>query len=133
MTSHLRLAADAATLGPASRVGSGTADCYLAFDMLVGSDARNLGYAAPERTLVVSTSPVPTGSMVRDASVAAPDVAALVERIAATSREVVRLDAQAAAQALFRRRCRRTCWSSAPPIRRGRCRSRPRRSSGRSS
>ena len=102
VTSHLRLAADATALGPANRVGSGTADCYLAFDVLVGSDGRNLGYAAPERTLaVVSTSPVPTGSMVRDASVSAPDVAALVGRITAASREVVRLDAQAAARALF--------------------------------
>jgi indolepyruvate ferredoxin oxidoreductase len=102
VTSHLRLAPDAAALGPANRVGSGTADCYLAFDVLVGSDARNLGYSSSERTLaVVSTSPVPTGSMVRDASVAAPDVAALVARIAATSREVVQLDAHAAARALF--------------------------------
>ncbi|MHA6784173.1 indolepyruvate ferredoxin oxidoreductase family protein [Pseudonocardia saturnea] len=102
VTSHLRIAADAAALGPANRVGVGTAACYLAFDALVGADARNLAYASAESTLaVVSVSPVPTGAMVRDASVAAPDVAGLVERIAGTTRSVVTLDAQAAANALF--------------------------------
>ncbi|MGQ0575462.1 MAG: indolepyruvate ferredoxin oxidoreductase family protein [Pseudonocardia sp.] len=100
VTSHLRLAADAAAIGPANRVG--TARCYLAFDALVGADPRFLGYAAPDRTVaVVSTSGVPTGSMVRDAAVTAPAGAALVERIRAVSREVVALDAQAAAVALF--------------------------------
>ncbi|QJY49769.1 indolepyruvate ferredoxin oxidoreductase family protein [Pseudonocardia broussonetiae] len=102
VTSHLRIAADAAALGPANRVGTGTAACYLAFDALVGADARYLAYASPDRTLaVVSTSPVPTGAMVRDASVAAPDIAALVERISGTARAVVPFDAQAAANALF--------------------------------
>ncbi|NMH95829.1 indolepyruvate ferredoxin oxidoreductase family protein [Pseudonocardia acidicola] len=102
VVSHLRVATDEATLGPANRVGPAQAGCYLAFDVLVGADAKNLGYASPEHTVaVVSTSPIPTGSMVRDASVAAPDVRALVERIAGVSREVVELDAQAAAQALF--------------------------------
>ncbi|MDN5930561.1 MAG: indolepyruvate ferredoxin oxidoreductase family protein [Pseudonocardia sp.] len=102
VTSHLRIAADAAALGPANRVGVGTACCYLAFDALVGADARNLAYASPESTLaVVSVSPVPTGAMVRDASVTAPDVAGLVERISGTARSVVTLDAQSAADALF--------------------------------
>jgi indolepyruvate ferredoxin oxidoreductase len=100
VTSHLRIAHDAAELGPANRVG--TAGCYLAFDVLVGADARYLGYASPETTTaVVSTSPVPTGSMVRDPGVAAPDVPALVERITGRSRAVVALDAHAAANALF--------------------------------
>jgi len=100
VTSHLRIARDAADLGPANRIG--TAGCYLAFDVLVGADARSLGYASAETTTaVVSTSPVPTGSMVRDPGVAAPDVSALVERIRGRSRTVVELDAQAAANALF--------------------------------
>ncbi len=100
VTSHLRIARDAATLGPANRIG--TAGCYLAFDALVGADARYLGYADPEATVaVVSTSPVPTGAMVRDPSVAPLDIPALAERIAGRAREVVRLDAQAAANALF--------------------------------
>jgi indolepyruvate ferredoxin oxidoreductase len=94
------VATDAAALGPAVRVG--TAGCYLAFDPLVGADARNLGYADPSVTLAaVSTSPVPTGAMVRDAGVAAPDLPALVERIRGRSRDLVTMDAQAAARALF--------------------------------
>ncbi|GEL20668.1 indolepyruvate ferredoxin oxidoreductase family protein [Pseudonocardia asaccharolytica] len=102
VTSHLRIAADEAALGPANRIGPAQAGCYLAFDPLVGADPRNLGYASSEATTaVVSTSTVPTGAMVRDASVAAPDPDALVKRIARVSREVVRIDAQAAAHALF--------------------------------
>lgn len=102
VTSHLRMAADAATLGPANRVGVGTAGCYLAFDALVGADGKNLAYAAADHTVgVVSTSPVPTGAMVRDASVVAPDVPALVERLRGVTREVVALDGQAASTALF--------------------------------
>ncbi len=102
VTSHLRMAADAAALGPANRVGIGTAGCYLAFDALVGADAKNLAYADADHTVgVVSTSSIPTGAMVRDASVTAPDVPALVERLRGATREVVALDAQAASNALF--------------------------------
>ena len=102
VTSHLRVAGDAAALGPANRVGVGTAGAYLAFDLLVGADGRNLGHADPAATLaVVSTSPVPTGAMVRDAATAAPDLPALVERIRERTRALVALDAQAAARALF--------------------------------
>ncbi|MEK6441703.1 indolepyruvate ferredoxin oxidoreductase family protein [Pseudonocardia sp. T1-2H] len=102
VVSHLRIAADEAALGPANRVGSAQAACYLAFDVLVGADGKYLTYASPDSTTaVVSTSPVPTGTMVRDATATAPDVDGLVARIAGTSREVVQLDAQAAAQALF--------------------------------
>ncbi|MGD9528068.1 MAG: indolepyruvate ferredoxin oxidoreductase family protein [Pseudonocardia sp.] len=100
VTSHLRVARDAAALGPANRVGH--AHCYLAFDALVGADPRYLGYASPDGTVaVVSTSGVPTGSMVRDASVAAPDAGSLVDRIRGRARDVVALDAQGAAVALF--------------------------------
>ena len=102
VTSHLRVAAGAAGLAPANRVGPAQAGCYLAFDGLVGADAKNLAYADPGRTVaVVSTSEVPTGAMVRDASVAAPDGAALLARISASCRELVALDASAAAQVLF--------------------------------
>lgn len=102
VTSHLRMAADAVALGPANRVGVGTAGCYLAFDALVGADTKNLVYAAADHTVgVISTGAVPTGAMVRDPSVAAPDVSALVERLRGVTREVVALDAQAASDALF--------------------------------
>jgi indolepyruvate ferredoxin oxidoreductase len=102
VTSHLRVATDPAELDPANRVSGAGADCYLAFDALVGADSRNLGYASPgATTAVVSTSEVPTGAMVRDASVHAPDTATLLGRIGSSVRELVALDAAAAAQALF--------------------------------
>ena len=100
VTSHLRIAADEAGLGPANRVGTATA--YLAFDALVGADAKNLARASSEvTTAVVSTSPVPTGAMVADAAVAGPDMEVLVGRIGERAAALVRLDAQAAAQTLF--------------------------------
>ncbi|MCE3551881.1 indolepyruvate ferredoxin oxidoreductase family protein [Pseudonocardia sp. RS11V-5] len=99
VVSHLRVG-DPAVLGPANRVG--TADCYLAFDVLVGADSRFLAHAAEDRTTaVVSTSPVPTGAQVRDAGVTPQAADELVARIAGRSRAVVTLDAQAAAEALF--------------------------------
>ena len=102
VTSHLRVAPDATALGPANRVGAGTAGCYLAFDVLVGADARHLGYADPQTTLAaVSVSPVPTGAMVRDPAAPAPDLPTLVGRIRSRARAVLTLDAQAAARALF--------------------------------
>ncbi|SHK27998.1 indolepyruvate ferredoxin oxidoreductase [Pseudonocardia thermophila] len=100
VTSHLRIAPDEAGLGPANRVGTATA--YLAFDVLVGADGKNLARAdAATTTAVVSTSPVPTGAMVSDVRAPAPDVEALVARIGEQAARVVRIDAQAAAQALF--------------------------------
>jgi indolepyruvate ferredoxin oxidoreductase len=100
VTSHLRLARDAEALGPANRIGA--ARCYLAFDALVGADPRFLAHASSEHTTaVVSTSGVPTGAMVRDASVTAPGAQALVERIRGVAREILTLDAQAASVALF--------------------------------
>ncbi|HYZ07511.1 MAG TPA: indolepyruvate ferredoxin oxidoreductase family protein, partial [Pseudonocardiaceae bacterium] len=100
VTSHLRLAAG--ELAPANRVGPAQASCILAFDLLVAADARNLGYADPERTVaLVSTSATPTGAMVRDVSVPPPQVPALLDRLRGQVRELVELDAAAAAQALF--------------------------------
>ena len=102
VTSHLRLAADPAALAPANRVGAARADCYLAFDLLVGADPGNLGYAGADRTVaVVSTSGVPTGLMVRDPAAPAPGADALLDRIGGSARQLLPLDAAAAAQALF--------------------------------
>lgn len=102
VVSHLRVALDEETLAPANRVGVAQARCYLAFDALVGADAKNLAYASPDATTaVVSTSAVPTGAMVRDASVTAPDGDTLVERIGSSVAELIALDAAAASLALF--------------------------------
>jgi len=102
VTSHLRVAAAAEGLGPANRVGSAQAHCYLAFDPLVGADDKNLSYASPATTTaVVSTSEVPTGAMVRDPSVVAPGGSTLLDRISGSVRDLVALDAAGAALALF--------------------------------
>jgi indolepyruvate ferredoxin oxidoreductase len=104
VTSHLRVAAAGSDhdRAPANRVGQAQADCYLAFDMLVGAEPRNLGYADPAHTVaVVSTSAVPTGLMVRDPWTPTPDAAQLLERIGGSARKVVSLDAAVAAHALF--------------------------------
>ena len=68
------IARDAAELEPANRIG--TAACYLAFDVLVGADARYLG-SPPRRRRPPSCldQPMPTGSHGRATpAVAAPDV-----------------------------------------------------------
>jgi len=98
VTSHLRLGG----VAQANRVGPGQAACYLALDLLVGADARNLAYADPARTVaVVSTSGTPTGTQVRDVRAPAAPTAALLERVRGQVREVVTLDAAAAALTLF--------------------------------
>jgi indolepyruvate ferredoxin oxidoreductase len=101
VTSHLRLATGA-DLPSANRLGPAQAACYLAFDLLVGADGRNLGYSDPQRTVaVVSTSPTPTGAQVRDVQVSAPDATQLLDRVRGSACRVVALDATAAAAALF--------------------------------
>jgi indolepyruvate ferredoxin oxidoreductase len=103
VTSHLRVAASAETLAPANRVGPAQAGCYLAFDALVGADARNLAYAGEGTVAVVSTREVPTGSMVRDPGAYNAQAGAdtLLGRIAGATGDLVSLDAAACAQALF--------------------------------
>ncbi len=86
------------------RAGTGGVDAYLALDLLGATDPKHLRAADRDRTVaVVSTSLVPTGSMVVDP---ATHVTALDAPIAAlesrTLRELnVYLDAEEVAQALF--------------------------------
>ncbi|WOC11567.1 indolepyruvate ferredoxin oxidoreductase family protein [Gordonia sp. MP11Mi] len=62
----------------AAKVASGDCDVYLACDQLVGADPVNLKVASTGKTVaVVSTTTVPTGSMVIDTSVAFPDALAV--------------------------------------------------------
>ncbi|SFL30828.1 indolepyruvate ferredoxin oxidoreductase family protein [Geodermatophilus ruber] len=101
VTSHLRLTREDAA-APANRVSAGSADVVLAFDLMVGSDARYLPLAAPDRTTVVaSTSRTPTGEMVYDPSVRYPDEGAMLARLSGGARRTESLDALAAAEALF--------------------------------
>jgi len=57
----------------ASRVSAKSADAYLVFDLLTGSDPKNLMRANPDKTIaIISTSEVPTGSMVTSTEVKFP-------------------------------------------------------------
>jgi len=65
-----------------NKAAIGECDLYLGCDLLVAADARNLAVTAPGRTVaVVSTSRVPTGAMVANASARFPDVDAVSRRI----------------------------------------------------
>jgi indolepyruvate ferredoxin oxidoreductase len=63
VVSHLRILD--APVEAASKISAGLADGYLVFDLLTGTDFKNLRQANPAHTVaVVSTSEIPTGQMV---------------------------------------------------------------------
>ncbi|MDH3499084.1 MAG: indolepyruvate ferredoxin oxidoreductase family protein [Acidimicrobiia bacterium] len=75
VVSNLKITREPAS--ESNRIGDGTADAYLAFDLLTAASSKNLIRADPERTTaVVSTSRVPTGAMVTNIDTAFPDLAA---------------------------------------------------------
>jgi indolepyruvate ferredoxin oxidoreductase len=87
-----------------SNVSAGSADLYLAFDILVGTQPASLAKADPSRTIaVVSTSRVPTGQMVTNNRLGFPELSDLIEKVEAVTRKEynVYLDAQLVAEALF--------------------------------
>ena len=74
-------------LDQSNKASAGECDLYLGCDLLVAADARNLAVTAPGRTVaVVSTSRVPTGAMVADASARFPDVGGVSARIREATR-----------------------------------------------
>jgi indolepyruvate ferredoxin oxidoreductase len=80
VVSDIKIAATA--VSQSNKASTGECDLYLGCDLLVAADARNLGVAAPDRTVaIVSTSKVPTGAMVTDTGTMFPDVATVTERI----------------------------------------------------
>jgi indolepyruvate ferredoxin oxidoreductase len=88
----------------ANKATAGTCDLYLGADILVAADPGRLAVAAPGRTVaVVSTTQVPTGSMVTDTAAVFPPVDELLDRIgAATDAGTLQaLDARAASETLF--------------------------------
>ena len=101
VVSHLRVGPE--EIEPANRVGPGQADCYLALDILTGSEPASLAHAASARTAAyVSTSQVPTGAMVEgSAGLEFPSRETLLGRIRSTTRDVFDLDTFAAASTLF--------------------------------
>lgn len=102
VVSHLKIFS--APIDISNKVGAGTADCYLGFDVLVATAAGNLDRARTDRTLaVISTSQVPTGAMVTSPDVHFPEASGLTDAINRVTRkdENVFLDAVALAETLF--------------------------------
>lgn len=100
VVSHLRFAAG--ELDPSNRLTPGSADCFVAFDLLVAADTKNLGYGDPAKTIsVASTSKTPTGDMVYDKTIAYPETPYLLHRLGQVSSVVHSFDALAAARMLF--------------------------------
>ncbi|GAT64496.1 indolepyruvate ferredoxin oxidoreductase [Planomonospora sphaerica] len=86
------------------RASAASVDAYLALDLIGATDPRHLRAADRDRTVaVVSTSLVPTGSMVLDPATNLTDTASPIGALEArTRRELnVYLDAEQVAQALF--------------------------------
>jgi len=102
VVSDLRLSRE--PLAVASKAPAGSVDLYLGFDLLGAASDTNLLTAARDRTVaVVSTSAVPTGSMVIDVAERFPALAGQLDQIdAATRREHnLYLDAQQLSERLF--------------------------------
>ncbi|MEA2333208.1 MAG: indolepyruvate ferredoxin oxidoreductase [Thermoleophilaceae bacterium] len=102
VVSDLRLSRE--PLAAAPKAPAGSIDLYLGFDLLGAANDKNLVTAAPDRTVaVVSTSAVPTGSMVVDVSERFPQLSAQLGRIeaATASEHNFYLDAQQLSERLF--------------------------------
>jgi indolepyruvate ferredoxin oxidoreductase len=100
VTSHLRLSRQAGE--PANKLSAAGADCYLAFDLMVGTEAKDLAFLDRDRSIAIaSTSRTPTGEMVFDGSVRYPEETEMLQRLSGQAAHTVHLDALAAADALF--------------------------------
>ncbi|MBI2467092.1 MAG: 2-oxoacid:acceptor oxidoreductase family protein [Candidatus Rokubacteria bacterium] len=100
--SSLVLAAPGQPLA-ANKVGAGTADLYLAFDLLAAATRVNLDRCDPARTAaVVNTTLLPSGEMIRDVHFAPPVEAmrATIARFTDPARSVA-VEARRIAEALF--------------------------------
>lgn len=102
VVSHLKISSRPLGTGAAS-VSVGEADCYLAFDVLVGSEEKHLAKARPGKTVaVVSTSEVPTATMTTEgvAFPAGSTLAAAINR-ATCKDENAFVDSAAVAEHVF--------------------------------
>ncbi len=102
VVSHLKISPE--LQDASNRVGAGQATAYLAFDILTAAASAHLARAHPERTpAIVSTSLIPTGSMLRSIDERFPETDALVQRIEKHTRAAdnVYLDAVALAEHFF--------------------------------
>ncbi|WBX86200.1 indolepyruvate ferredoxin oxidoreductase family protein [Sphingosinicella microcystinivorans] len=94
---------DRQPLDGAVRIAAGTADTYLAFDLLTAADPVHLAVASSDRTVFVgNTDAVPTGGTVTEVGLHYPEKEVLVSRIRANVREVAfAIDGLHAARRLF--------------------------------
>ena len=100
VVSHVKMTS--APIVVSNTIGAGGADVYLGFDLLVAADPRHLASVRPGTQVVVSTSKVPTGAMVRDTSVGFPAVDGLLRAIADRSGGIdADVDVHAIAEGLF--------------------------------
>jgi indolepyruvate ferredoxin oxidoreductase len=102
VVSHLKIF-DAAS-DVSNKISAGEADCYIGFDLLVATSQVNLDHARPDKTIaVISTSQVPTGSMVSSPDVHFPDQGGLAASINRVTRkdENVYVDAIGLGETLF--------------------------------
>ena len=71
----------------ANKIGPDECDVYLGCDLLVAANATNLSVASRNRTrAIISTSKVPTGSMVTDPNVSFPELDTLTSTIESATR-----------------------------------------------
>src|SRR4051794_27442311 len=87
-----------------NKASAGRADLLLGLDLLGAASPKNLVVADPERTVaVINTAAVPTAAMVTDTGVRFPALERNLASIRRSTRadEIVLLDAQALAEALF--------------------------------
>ncbi|WP_153505490.1 indolepyruvate ferredoxin oxidoreductase family protein [Cumulibacter manganitolerans] len=102
VVSHIHIR-DTDTAAP-SKLDAGSADLFIAFDLLTAVTPENLLAASPRRTvLVASTSAVPTAQMAIDSTVRYPALAELRSQIDAVTRHEhnAYLDVEQIAGALF--------------------------------
>ena len=100
VVSHVKVAPRPVTVS--NSIGAGEADAAIGFDLLVAADPRQVGPLRTGTHVVISTSKVPTGSMVRDTGVAFPAVDDLLEQVALRCDRIDgHADAEALAMGLF--------------------------------
>jgi indolepyruvate ferredoxin oxidoreductase len=102
VVSHLKIFVSPVDVS--NKIAAGEADCYLGFDVLVATATTSLDHARPDKTIaIVSTSRIPTGSMVASTGVDFPELAGLTASIDRCTRkdENVYLDAILLAETLF--------------------------------
>jgi len=86
----------------ANKIGAGSCDLYLGFDLLVAASDNNLVTTSPDRTAaVISTAEVPTGTMVSNVDVSFPAVEQTIDVIQRRVQNLSALDARELCLGLF--------------------------------